>query len=582
MGRCSNWTENLFEKENQMPGKLFKTYIRIPTFVLLTLSILTNVGRADVSMRTVTLTGEIAPGTSFLYESFGNAAINDLGQIAFSGIVTDTDVDNLNRSGIWSESTGDLSLIVRGAAPGIAPEEYYRAFTALAINDTGEVSYIGILSESPTVTNAKDWGIWSGGLNSINLVAREGDLAPGTPDGVVFALFEGLPYAGPMFNNSGHTAFKAEVSGLTIIPYTNSSGIWSNRSGTLELIAGVGDTAPGTPDGVVFGSNGYFAFGTPTLNDAGQTAFISVLAGPGIDTSNNLGVWSEGGGFLHLVAQRGSTAPGAGEGTVFGSFGDDVKEPVINNAGQTAFVSSLTGPLVDSTNNIGVWLEDSGSLHLIARKGDPAPGATPGDVFGGNRITNYQFSSPVLNSKGQVVFVGSLTGPNVNTSNDQGIWIGEVGSLRLVAREGNQAPGTETGVLFGPSFNTYTLNGAGQVAFSARLTGSGLDSSNSAGIWATDTNDVLQLIVRLGDVIDVNNDPLIEDLRTVSGFGFNTTVLSGGEDGRPIVFNNVGQLVFWLRFTDDSEGIFVATIPEPGTVALFVTGAGLMLRRRCR
>lgn len=176
------------------------------------------------------------------------------------------------------------------------------------------------------------------------------------------------------------------------------------------------------------------------------------------------------------------------------------------------------------------------------------------------------FDQPVLNGAGQTAFQGSLAGTGVTGGNEFGIWSEGGGSgLALVAREGNQAPGTAVGVNFSSLFDPV-LNGAGQTAFRGILTGAGVTSANNGGIWATDHDGLLQLIVRTGDQFDVSNDPLSPDPRTISSVSLVTD--TGGEDGRPTSFNDAGQLVFQLRFTDGSEGIIVATIAAPPTVTI--------------
>ena len=67
-----------------------------------------------------------------------------------------------------------------------------------------------------------------------------------------------------------------------------------------------------------------------------------------------------------------------------------VSRYALNNAGQTAFVAELSGSGVDGYNDDGIWSEGSGSLALVARSGDHAPGTPSGVNF------SYQnnFSSP--------------------------------------------------------------------------------------------------------------------------------------------------------------------------------------------
>ena len=47
----------------------------------------------------------------------------------------------------------------------------------------------------------------------------------------------------------------------------------------------------------------------------------------------------------------------------------------------------------------------------------------------------------MLNDAGQVAFRANLTGSGVDSTNYQGVWSEGSGSLALVARTGSQAPG---------------------------------------------------------------------------------------------------------------------------------------------
>jgi len=214
---------------------------------------------------------------------------------------------------------------------------------------------------------------------------------------------------------------------------------------SFSTVALTGDAAPGTGAGVVYSD---FARGSSVLNGAGQTAFVAGLIGPGVDSTNDFGIWSEGGGSLGLVARDGDAAPGTGAGVVYSGFGG----PLFNGAGQTAFFGGLTGPGVIFENNLGIWSEGGGSLGLVARDGDPAPDTAPGVVYGGVPGvasglggTNGEFG---FNSAGQTAFYGELIGPGVDGTNDVGIWSEGSGSLGLVARTGDPAPGTGAGVVF--------------------------------------------------------------------------------------------------------------------------------------
>ena len=75
-----------------------------------------------------------------------------------------------------------------------------------------------------------------------------------------------------------------------------------------------------------------------------------------------------------LVAREGDPAPGAGDGVVF----ENLFAPSINNANEVLFAAVLSGTGVASDNKDGIWTGPPGNLQLLARDGDPAPGLAEG------------------------------------------------------------------------------------------------------------------------------------------------------------------------------------------------------------
>ena len=546
---------------NTTPGK--RTASRV-TIVLVSVApaafLMPQSASHAAAVRTVALSGQPATGTpaGVDYSGFGahfvttipaeifrGPVINDAGQVAFRANLAGAGVNSTNNQGIWSEGSGSLSLVARTgiAAPSAPDGVNFGLNPALelfepVINSAGQTAFYGGLTDGSV-------GLWSEGSGSLALVARDGIHVPGTPDGVnhSFAVlrdfFPDLPY----LNDAGQTAFWANLTGSGV-DNTNDWGVWSEGSGSLGLVARGGSPAPGTPEGVNYDSF-YYQTG---FNDAGQTAFFAFVTGAGVDPSNDQGIWSEGSGSLGLVARSGAPAPGTPSGVTFREFLFLSTAPVaFNNAGQTAFRAWLTGDGVDDSNEVGIWSEGSGSLELVARQGSPAPG-TPGGVnFGG---FGAWF---VLNDAGQTAFRANLTGAGVDFTNNRGVWVEGADGLELVARTGSTAPGTPSGVNFS-GLSRPTLNEAGQVAFRGDLTGTGVNSTNNLGIWATDQTGALQLIARKGNQLEVTPGVF----RTISDLGFVTD--SGNSDGRASAFNNLGQLVFWARFTNNSQGVFVSSL----------------------
>lgn len=318
----------------------------------------------------------------------------------------------------------------------------------------------------------------------LRTVALTGQQAPGAPAGVIYASFGADPtnlsiYHGIALNDAGQTAFRANLAG-TGVNSTNNQGVWSEGSGSVELVARTGSQAPSFPAGVNFRTNADQEAFLPVLNDAGRTAFY------GATTDGGLGLWSQGSGSLAAVARSGDQAPGTPSGVTF-KFEGLVETPVLNNDGRTTFRSYLSGAGVTGDNEFGVWSQGSGGLELRARRGGQAPGLPAGVNYGYTCCTG-------INDDGQIVFASLLSGSGVDSSNDKGVWSNVSGSLSLVVRKGSPAPGLP-GVTFDELFNTGNINNAGQIAFAAGLSNQSA-LFNHDSLWFYNSGNMTPLFVR--------------------------------------------------------------------------------------
>ena len=492
--------------------------------------------RAEVTYDTRVMRGDAAPGTEREFSTFGRFVLNNAGQIAFRGEIKAR--DKLGRSvtseGIWSDRSGSLKLVARAGdtAPGTAEGTVFVSLDHPAINDKGQLAFRGrtnVMREGSRVSRMGGWGIWSEGAGSLKLVARTGAAAPGTDK--VFTSF----YA-PVINGAGKITFRGQTT-------NRAPGVWSDRSGSLKLVARAGyDHAAPATDKRVFISL------TPMINGAGRIVFSGSTRSREDKLGHSKiirGIWSDRSGSLKLIVRvRDPSSPGTDPGTVFESCGN----PVLNDVGQIAFRGTLIRTNA-SVRTTGIWSDRSDSLKRVVRLNDAAPG-TDG-VF-------VSLGDPVINGEGQIAFSGEIEAKDKlgRSVTSAGIWSEVAGSLKLVALEGAAAPGTGEGVVFDRFFE-FVLNGAGQVAFNGRLSG------NGSGIWATDSIGHLMLIAREGDLFDVNDDPLIDDLRTIFElFDVEQT------QQLQLSFNNAGQLAFYLPLSGNRNGIFVATIAEPATAVI--------------
>ncbi len=136
------------------------------------------------------------------------------------------------------------------------------------------------------------------------------------------------------------------------------------------------------------------------------------------------------GSQLRAVAFTGQTAPGASGGQTFVEF----YSPAINNAGQVAFWGRLN---TSSFADEGIWSEAAGSLHLVARQGEQAPGTEAGATFDSFHESTPNVTSFRINESGDIAVYGklSLGSGSVTNDNDEVVWSGGPGSFGLVARE---------------------------------------------------------------------------------------------------------------------------------------------------
>lgn len=530
-------------------------------------------GTVPAEFLPVALGDQVAPGTggglfNNTLSTFSNPLINSLGEVSFSASLQQVaPVTSANDVGTWAGLPSVLSVATREGtvAPGTGGALFGGGQFLAGFGDGGHIAVRSSLTGSGVITSggtANSVGLWTGLPGSLGLLARENTAAPGL-GGALFAV-GGFSSAALTINPAGQTAFFANlrtaVAGVTA---ANDRTLWTGTPGSLALVAREGMTAPGTT-----GANFNVLPSTVAFNSAGHVAFTgSLTGGDSVTGVNSSGLWVGPAGGLSLAVRQGDAAPGTGS-ALFGSALD----PTLNASGRVLFRSSLTGAGVDSTNDAGIWSGLPGSLELVARKGDAAPGVASG-VFTSVGTSLRQYSGAE-----RVVFNGLVNdgGP----TNRSGLWHGVPGSISKIAVTGDVAPGIP-GAMFGETFAGVSSNSVGQVAFTAALTGTGIDPSNDLGLFVADAFGNLELVLRKGELFDVDADPMSTDLRTISDIR-----LAGGSalvDGRSSAFNDSGLLAIQLFFTDNTAAVVTARIPlipAPGAAVMLGLAASVASRRR--
>jgi hypothetical protein len=298
-----------------------------------------------------------------------------------------------------------------------------------------------------------------------------------------------------------------------------------------------GDAVPGEAAGTTYGSF-YFpsTYELPSINDEGRALFSASVSTP---AGYMRRLYIESGAGVQRIAEVGQQAPGAPEGVTLRTF----DWATANDVGEVAFVSQLWGPGMGSDDR-GVWRWDAGGLHKVMQESTPVGGHMPGYTYS-NYISGFRHAGRYVSYNigllgpgyaGEATMAGppemvqvvarygdqapgtvpgtvfsrfTVDGSNrLHQLNDsgavafratvkagwRGIWAGGVGSLALVAAPDTPAPGAEPGALFSGEFTEPGLNSAGQVAFRAQIKGDGV-GANNLGIWAGKPG-ALRLVVR--------------------------------------------------------------------------------------
>jgi hypothetical protein len=402
-----------------------------------------------VTLRTVALTDDTAPGAvaGQNFSQFSQITLDASGNTVFQGFTND---GSTGQSGIWRENGGSLGIeaLSGDAAPGIGAGVTFSSFLNGVQGNNGIFGYNAEVTGTGITTGSNDRVVYRDTGSGPTVVARRGDVAPGTAGGEIFT-----DLVAKQMNASGAMVLFGETSAAV-----DNVGLWKDVGGVLTKVVQTGDAAPGLGAGVFFDD----IQSLPGIDGSGDIVFHANLRGTGITAgTNDRTIWKEGGGVLTLVAQGGDAAPEAGAGAVF-TF---VNRPSTNDTGRVAFTAGLTGTGVTTANDTGAWLDVGNGLELIVREGDAVPG-----LVGINLGNPF---APVLNGLGRAALTATLTGLGVDSSNDQAL-IAEspFGSPSVVVRTGDVVEVTAgdfrtvAQVLFNGGFND-----SGELAFGLIFTG---------------------------------------------------------------------------------------------------------------
>lgn len=368
--------------------------------------------------------------------------------------------------------------------------------------------------------------------------------------------------------NQGGVLVSQGADGITPWnPYTGEYDLDVNGSGevvfTGQLTTGLGGVFRGDGTAVVLGGDTlpdgsvYIAGGGdhPQINDAGMILF---------------GGQSAGGGWA-LFDQNGALVSEVADGIRPWNQYTSMYEISMNAAGDAVFQGRLT-----TTGQDGVFYADG------------TPLVVPGTVLPDGSVYHYGGGNPFVDDLGNVIFSG----------------VGSEG-ITLFNQDGVLVSQSADGIT---PFNIYlnehdlSVNGSGDIVFTGRL-----DATGQTGVFRGDGTAVALQNVALPDgstYVGGGNHPLIDNAGNVifggAALGLGTAlfnqdgiILSEAFDGiQPwnpytgeydLAMNDNGDIVFTgVETATGRVGVYLLTVPEPGTLLLLGTAfaSALGMRRR--
>ena len=501
--------------------------------------------------------GDVAPGL-MTGERFGgggqdNAVVDGNGNAFFrarlvSNAGTVLAPVYLQYAYYYGSSRNNLQLVLRGGDPepsGTVPNAILSTATSGApfngsprISDAGQIMFGATIWDfvGNSITAANDTVLYTGVPGNFQILAREGDLAPGCGGATYSSSFAGMSQQPTGLNSSGVALFRSTLVGAAAVPpvVTGNNDAWfTGTAGNVQLMLRKGDSYPWIGGGATISALGFISQMNP-LGEVVTEVTLGLGTGtPAVTAADDkvLLLYQPGVGLTQLI-REGDAAPIAG--TTFNlasnSWNFNTGSSTFNGSGQLLLSCDLSGAVTAGIDDRALIKTSLAGQTVVMRRGDAAPG-----VAGANwDVVNN--ASMCANDAGQVAFQATMVNGGVTAADDSGIWVGTPGNWTLVIREGDAAPGT--GSTFGQTTGvTNLLNGQGQLLFANNL------ANGNGSAWLWDPTLGLQRIFSAADSLEVNPGVF----RTP--FGAGTIQFSNGE-GRPLSFTNDGSVVLKLSMTD--------------------------------
>ena len=224
--------------------------------------------------------GAPAPDGNGRFSSFDHPTLNEAGQAAFRGFMTDTNGGSSDNIGIYrGDGNGSPVQIARGGDPVPDGSNSFLHFSFPAQNNAGQIAFDARLTDASNGTIEEHGLYFHDDLNGLTEIARTGDPAP-DGNGTIQA------FGTPAVNDSGQVAFvgliadsvgNEDVCNFSVNGCSDFGLYLYDELGNLHQLARSGDDFLGSRImDLRFASDAHPAFNGPAqsgLNAQGQVAF---------------------------------------------------------------------------------------------------------------------------------------------------------------------------------------------------------------------------------------------------------------------------------------------------------------------
>ncbi len=367
-----------------------------------------GIGQAPI---VIAAKGQLAPGAAegATFDSFEQELlINNAGDVVFAARLGGPN-SSPNHRGVWfyRPGLGVLPIAIRDQPVSPAtPQFHFGSIGSVVMNSSGTVLFEGHM-EGGGIRAFENAGLWTFTADrGTELLVQENDPTSGGPAGRFYSepLF-------PATNDRGDIAFRASSRYDDDGNSREDATVWKSAHSTGFIpLATSGEQAAGCDLGTDFRG----AMTDVLINEQGHVYFHSRVEGPGVDTSNDDGVWrASGPSDLVLVVLEGVQVPDLYMGAI--SEVIDYQDMMANARGQVVIPIRLSGPGIGTPNELGHWsFSEQGGLKQVIRAGHVIDFDSDPSSVQNRRITFLSTTQPNT---------GGSDGRPSHLATDGGFWL---------------------------------------------------------------------------------------------------------------------------------------------------------------